>query len=199
MIIGIDIDDTLTDIKDELYSAALNLAKKRKRTLHLEIPFVDGSNDGSRYKKVFGFTHEDLLYFIKNYQEKIMLNAKPRPFAKQTILLLKGLGHKIYIITARDYDVHDDPYSLSETWLKENEIYYDKLIVNAKNKSLVCKHENVNILIDDNINNCIRAKEEGIKPIYFSEFDDQSHITNLDDWKKIFDYIKFMTDPNLNG
>ena len=84
-----------------------------------------------------------------SYQENITKKAKPREDVVDVIKKLRKDGHKIYIITARDSEFHNDPYELSKTWLDKNNIEYDKLIVNARDKVKICKEQNVNIFIDD--------------------------------------------------
>ena len=103
------------------------------------------------YKKKFEFTYEELKYFLKNIQEEITNRAKPRNNAIETINRLRKEGHKIIIITARDSEFHDNPYLLSKNWLDKNNIEYDKLIVNAREKGTICKNENIDLFIDDTI------------------------------------------------
>ena len=38
----------------------------------------DKNNDGSSFKEKYNFTHEELQYFFKNIQEKIIKSAEPR-------------------------------------------------------------------------------------------------------------------------
>jgi len=70
---------------------------------------------------------------------------------------LKELGHTIIIITARTDEFHDNPYRQSKEWLEKNNIEYDKLVVNARDKGMACIEEKIDLYIDDNLNNCIRV------------------------------------------
>ena len=152
MRIGIDIDNTLTDIQQDLNNAAYMYATRLNKHLDLKnLNLIDKNNDGNIYQKAFGFTDEELKYFLKDIQENITTNAIPRKGTLEFINKLHLEGYEIYIITARDSEFHDDPYKQSEEWLKKNNIYYDKLIVNARNKGKVCKEEKVDLFIDDNI------------------------------------------------
>ena len=83
---------------------------------------------------MFQFNYEELKYFLKDIQESITNKAKPRENAVEVINKLKNDGNEIIIITARDSEFHDDPYKYSKDWLDKNNIYYDKLVVNARNK-----------------------------------------------------------------
>ena len=55
-------------------------------------------------------------------------------------------GHKIIIITARGLKNAD---KISEKWLKEHNIKFDKLITNAKDKWAKCIENNIDVFIDD--------------------------------------------------
>ena len=50
MIIGIDIDDTLTDIRDELKEAATNYAKKLGKDVNNEDNYIENKNNGNDYQ-----------------------------------------------------------------------------------------------------------------------------------------------------
>ena len=186
--IGIDIDDTLTDIRDKLRESALEYAKKLGKSINLE--YIEDKNNGNVYQQKYGFTYEELKYFLKNIQEEITKEAKPRKYVVEIIKKLRTEGHKIYIITARDDEFHDDPYLLSKNWLDKNNIKYDKLIVNAREKGTVCKNENIDLFIDDQLNNCLDVVKEGIKVIRISnENCNNNNIVDLNNWTKIYEYI----------
>ncbi len=195
MNIGIDIDNTITEIKEELdiavHKYAIKLGKNIRNTEDIE----DINNDGSAYIDKFQFTYEELKYFLKNIQEEITNRAKPRKNAVETIKKLRSDGHKIIIITARDNEFHDNPYLLSKNWLDKNNIEYDKIIVNAREKGTVCKNENVDLFIDDQLNNCLDVLTKGIKVIRISdEISKNKDIIDLKNWNEIYDYIGILTN-----
>ena len=192
MRIGIDIDNTLTDIQKDLNNAAYKYANSLNKKINFKnLELIDKKNDGNIYQKAFGFTHEELKYFLKNIQENITNNAIPREGVLEFINKLHSDGHEIYMITARDLEFHDDPYKQSEEWLKKNNIYYDKLIVNARIKGKVCKEEKVDLFIDDNINNCLDVKRYGIKTICLNTNNCcKDKIPIFDNWTDIYNYIK---------
>lgn len=191
MNIGIDIDNTITEVQNELNKAAYDYAIK----LGKNIENADNSlevikNNGDTYKKNFQFSYDELKYFLKNIQEKITNKAKPRDNAVEVINGLKREGHKIFIITARDREFHDNPYLLSKNWLNENNIEYDKIIVNAREKGTVCKNENIDLFIDDQLNNCVDVEKEGIQTIRISADDKKyTNIVSLKDWKEIYKFV----------
>lgn len=191
MIIGIDIDNTITDVRDELNNAAYEYAIKLGKSINeLEKNFEDIKNNGDTYRERFQFSYDELKYFLKNIQEEITNRAEPRINAVKIINRLRKDGHKIIIITARDIEFHDEPYLLSKNWLDKNNIEYDKLIVNAREKGAVCKNEDIDLFIDDQLNNCLDVLKENIKVIRFSDkVCDNNDIVNLNNWTKIYEYI----------
>ena len=143
--------------------------------------------------KKFQCTYEELKYFLTDIQENITNSANPRENAKEAIDKLKEKGHEIYIITARDSEFHDDPYKLSKDWLDKNKIYYDKLIVNAREKSSVCKNEKIDLFIDDQLNNCLSVQNAGIQTIMITnEIYNYDEIKQLKNWNEIYNYINEM-------
>ena len=135
--------------------------------------------------------YDELLYFFGNIQEKITKKAKPREDVVEVLKNLRKDGHKIYIVTARDSEFHNDPYGLSKTWLDKNNIEYDKLIVDARDKAKVCKEQNVDLFIDDKLSNCQGVSNEGIVTIRITNYTDpHQNIINKKNWKEIYEYIK---------
>ena len=193
MRIGIDIDNTITDIEEQLNEAAFNYAKQLGKGIteaDRDKKIEDSQNDGNIYKKRYNFTYEELKYFLGNIQEEITNNAEPRPDAVKVIKKLREEGHEIYIITARDNEFHEDPYILSKVWLDKNNIEYDKLIVNVRKKAPVCKNEKIDIFIDDQLNNCLEVSKEGIKTIRFTaDTNEYENIVNINNWNKVYVYI----------
>ena len=191
MNIGIDIDNTITEVQNKLNKAAYDYAIKLGKNIeNADNPLEDIKNNKDTYKKKFQFSYDELKYFLKNIQEEITNKATPRENAVEVINRLKKEGHKIYIITARDSEFHDNPYLLSKNWLDKDNIEYDQIIVNAREKGIVCKNENIDLFIDDQLNNCLDALKEGIKVIRISnEICNNKDIVDLNSWTQIYKYI----------
>ena len=190
MRIGIDIDDTMTSIKDKLTNAAIQYAKSlNKDVQNIDYNIVDIYNNGNIYQKLFNFNYEELKYFLGTIQEEITDNAIPRENCVEVINKLHNDGNEIYIITARDKEFHEDPYLQSKEFLDKNSIYYDKLIVNSRNKAMACIENNIDLLIDDSISNCLNSDNFGIDTITIGNKNNRG-IKNVDNWEEIYDYIK---------
>ena len=96
MRIGIDIDDTLTDISEELENAALEYATTLGKNQKKDIANIVDKNDGNVYQEKYGFTYDELKYFLKDIQESITGKAIPRENAKETISKLRKAGNEIF-------------------------------------------------------------------------------------------------------
>lgn len=190
--IGIDIDDTLTDIREQLTNAVFEYAKELNKKVENEnIEINDVNNDGNIYQKKFNFSYEELKYFLGPIQESITNNAIPRKDCVEVIKKLHAEGNEVYIITARDSEFHEDPYQQSMNWLNKNDIYFDKLIVNARDKKKVCLDENIDILIDDSISNCKNVISGGISAIMItnSNIVEKDNISCFENWIDIYNYL----------
>lgn len=195
MRIGIDIDDTLTDINEELENASLEYATKLGKNQTKDISNLVDKNDGNIYQVKYGFTYDELKYFLKDIQESITGKAIPRENAKETISKLRKAGNEIYIVTARDFEFHDDPYILSKEWLDKNDIEYDKLIVNARDKAQICKEEKIDLFIDDKTSNCTDVSRIGVVAIRIANDNIQNNeFITLKDWNSIYRYINKIGD-----
>ena len=192
MRIGIDIDDTLTDVKNELIKAGENYARSLGKDIKVDKNFEDKNNNGNKWQEMFQFNYEELKYFLKDIQESITNKAKPRENVVEIINKLKNDGNEIIIITARDSEFHDDPYKYSKDWLDKNNIYYDKLVVNARNKEDACIEEKIDLFIDDSKSNCLNVKNAGIKTIRVcNEIENSnSNLICFNNWNDIYSYIQ---------
>ena len=192
MRIGIDIDDTLTDVKKELLEAGRKYAESLGKEIKVDKTFEDKSNNGNEWQEKFGFTYDELKYFLKDIQEGITNKAKPRENVVEVINKLKNDGNEIIIITARDSEFHDDPYQYSKDWLDKNKICFDKLVVNARDKKIACMQEKIDIFIDDSESNCLNVKKAGIKTIRVcNEIEDNnSNLICFNNWNDIYSYIQ---------
>ena len=192
MRIGIDIDDTLTDVKNELIKAGENYARSLGKDIKVDKNFEDKNNNGNKWQEMFQFNYEELKYFLKDIQESITNKAKPRENVVEVINKIKNDGNEIIIITARDSEFHDDPYKYSNDWLDKNNIYYDKLVVNARNKDDACIEEKIDLFIDDSKNNCLIVEKAGIKTIRVcNEIENNnSNLICFNNWNDIYSYIQ---------
>lgn len=181
MRIGIDIDGTITDVNDKLKNA------KFQYTNRLNKHFSE-------------LSREDNKEFLKTIHEEITFSAEPRQGAVQAIKELHDMGNEIYIITSRCECYHVNVYERTYKWLIENNILFDKLIVNALHKEKICVENDIDLIIDDKLRVCIECTECGIQAInikhksqkinaFSNTFESARTFPMFTDWEEILECI----------
>jgi len=186
-VIGFDLDDTITDI----YKDMLNEAYKFDLSIN-----GNGiiNNDEYLVGKKYKWSDEILDLFFRKHRIKVVERAKIRDNAIKIMNKLKEDGYKIVIITARSDKYYDDSYQYTYNWLKKNDIPFDKLIVNAKDKREVCLSENIGIFVDDMPQNCEDVlKIPNIKVYLMDNLEntcDNNEIIRVKDYLELYEFIK---------
>ncbi len=183
MKIGIDIDDTLT------YAHELRLTYGQK--------FDYEQRDGKSLKNPNGRDTTDIFNWDEETDLKLWWGAlgkaekenNPREFAKEVIHKLRSRGHIIYIISARDRKYFKDPYEESKEWLEKNQIEYDELIVECKQKGKYCKQIGIDAFLDDKEENCEALHNEGIKTFLFDNVFNQNVVNK--NITRVYSFIQF--------
>ncbi|WP_196802958.1 HD domain-containing protein [Candidatus Stoquefichus massiliensis] len=172
MNIGIDIDDTLTNSFDyfmpyvaEYFGVSINELKEKK---------ISYGNLPEEWKK-------DEVGFCQTYYDQIVPMTPFKKDAVWGIEKLRELGHKIIIITARSYELYTDPYQTTKQELMNGQIVYDQLIC-TMNKAQACIQENISVLIDDHIGNCLAANQQGIAAIVFNS---AANLNEQVEWNRV--------------
>mgnify|MGYP004669563243 FL=1 len=193
MNIGIDIDDTISNTYDFLFNYAqkYTIIDKNK-----EIKNVNRNAITHMYTTTFhNWTDEEEKEFLNKYYEKIIKEVKPKMYAVEIINKLKAEGHKIYLITARFKMDNININLLTQKWVEENNIQYDKLIIDAQNKLEIAKENNIDIFIDDSIKNCETIANDGkIKTFIFDSIVNINYknekITRVYSWPHLYQEIQ---------
>ena len=158
MRIGIDIDNCISNFDDVLLEEYIKHDKKLRNTGII--------NDKPYYitEGMFDWSKEENDNFYYNNIQRIAMSLKPLNNAKEVIDKLKADGNEIYIITSRDNGEYINPEKMTREWLEKYEIYFDKLILTGRHeKGPVCKENNIDIMIEDNIKNCEDIENNGVK------------------------------------
>ena len=126
MRIGIDIDGVLTDVIRYAcdYGSKYFFDKYGKLDINI---------DSWSLKDMFNVSDEEdkecWLKIVDNYA----INESARPFAAEIIDKIKNENNEIYIITARSAskwdDVNGEMNNILISWLNNNNIKYDKIIL----------------------------------------------------------------------
>ena len=194
MNIGIDIDDTISETFETLlpYSQKYIIEDlKRKSTIELR------SDYPNHFYIVYmnGWNEKEAIDFWEKYYAEILRKVNIKKFASEVINKLKNEGHKIYLITAR-WDMRaDNVEEITKQWLKDNNIEYDGLFLNANDKLQLAKENNIDIFIDDSFNNCKNIVDNTNAKVYMmtsrvnGNLKDEK-IKRVYSWPEIYNLIK---------
>lgn len=187
MIIGIDIDNTITNTSPILkkYCKEYN-EKVVKRNLQMH-------EDGCASYTLYDWTPEENMDFCIKYLEEVVLQAEIKKNAKEVIEKLKKEGHIINIISSRALPMFKTPYETTEKFLKEHGIVYDKLLVGKIEKKSSCIENKLDVLIEDEPQ-YVTQMSEFIPVIVFDEIYNKQcvgkNIIRVNDWNQIYNIIK---------
>lgn len=176
MILGIDIDDTICD-------SWLTIAPTMCKDFNLDYNKILQSK--KTYRDIAYMTDEQYRDYSKKFKQ-LLRSVKLKKDVKEIIDELSK-ENKIIFITARPDYSFDNAYLFTKKFLDENNIYYDKIIVNGENKKQICAKENIDIFIDDSKNNCESVSELGIKVLMYENYfnEDETRFKKVNNWKEI--------------
>ncbi len=179
MRIGIDLDDTICRTTESVHNYLDNYSKDNN------LNPLDIMND------------EDLkLNFFKQTIKDIYTNAEIKREVSKVLKRLKNKGNEIYIITARSnyYFLKENQVEqITENWLKENNIEYDKVIydVYGEKRASICKKYKIDLMIDDDPYNYKKIVAKGLKCLLYDDREkynlEKDYVTN---WLQIEKYIE---------
>lgn len=187
MNIGIDIDDTISNTHDVLFSYAekYTVEQLKREIIKPEEKFLSGNGYCQRFHQ---WTQEEANVFWDKYYATIIQQVTPKKFAKDIIREWRKIGHKIYLVTARFQLPTCDIKQITKEWLQKNEIEYDEIIFNASDKVEAVKNNNIEVFIDDAVPNCINVSEIGVKTYIMDSMENQGYgeIPNV---KRLYSWI----------
>ena len=198
MRIGIDIDGVLTNIEQwQLDMGSKNIFEKYNKE-------IENAN-GYDLKEIFNIEESLDDEFWREYLFDYAENEPARKHSNEVTNKLKEDGNEIYIITARYLTDKDDENgkrmrNIVINWLKEYNIYYDKIIFSLEEKLDICMENKIDLMIEDKVGNinkiskyipviCFDArynqKCKG-KNIYrcYSWYDIYAKVKNIIKWEK---------------
>lgn len=144
MIIGVDLDDTLT----RLIKGFIKAGKEYCKANGIKKAIINRHSE--QIDEIFGFDENQVRDVWFNFFFEALNNYASRPGASQVMKSLKERGHTIYIVTARDFIWHRNPYQESYDWLVKNDIPFDKIFLCKEgSKCKVCKDEKIDVFLDD--------------------------------------------------
>ena len=165
MNIGIDIDDTISDTFEALlaYSQKYTIEDlKRESNIDINKDYLNHLY----IESASGWNDIETKNFWEKYYEDILKAVNIKNFASKVINNKRKNGDKIFLITARWDMPNFDTKKLTEDWLQENNVQYDKLFMNASDKVQLVKENNIDLFIDDSFNNCKQISENTNAKVY---------------------------------
>lgn len=195
MNIGIDIDDTISNSFESVFT---NAQKS-------DIEFGN-SGDPKKYGKIADHNYIETMYpdwskeqtdlFWERYFIDMLTIATPKDEVAEILKKLKQEGNNIIIITSR-YEFEEDSHlvqNYTQKWLEKNNIVYDKLVMNAQNKLNASKENDVEMFIDDSVAHCRNVQSGGIITFLYTSTCNQAVEANdlqrVYSWPQIYDKYK---------
>lgn len=196
MRIGVDIDNVLSNFNEVLLKDYINHDKELRN---------NGIVNSNVYiRKMFDWSEDEEKQYYKENIERLAYLFEPIKDCSKYIKKLRENGNYICIISGRDNGEYSDPYNMTTKWLKKYDIEYDKLILtnayNHQEKADICIENNIDIMIDDSINVCIKCSGNNIKSLLFNtEYNkNETRYTRVNNWEEIFNYISNYTKEKIS-
>lgn len=194
MKIGIDIDGVLlnTEILFKIYAEIYDMELGKSGVIN---------NNEWTIEKRYDWDKKELEQYWERYIIKATEESEIMPGAKTILQKLKDEGHILIINTARGIDdgltteklrkeIID---SAKEKFEKEN-LKFDKYYWGIINKEIPCKQENIDVMIEDSYDNCIKLAKEKIKVLYLRDkvspiIENNNYVQEVHNWGEIYRYI----------
>ncbi|MGI6453580.1 MAG: 5' nucleotidase, NT5C type [Syntrophomonadaceae bacterium] len=199
MILGIDIDNTITDTRELIIEYGLKYINENN------LPHPDYSS-GYLIEEVFGWDQPTVDRFLEQYLVDIYDNVKPKKDALEVLRELKK-DHRLVLITSRNRN-HPFIRECTLKWLINNNIEYSALVMNPTqnlhhfSKLASCREHQIDIMIDDHHDLCLEIAQE-IPVIMFDQVYNRHvnapNITRVKSWLEIKRIIDRWTQNRRSG
>lgn len=150
--IGIDLDDTLTNLSSYMEEEAIKFDKS-----------INGrgivNHDCYLVGEKYNWSKENLELFFKYYRKNAVEKAKLKNKTVENLNAILKNNAEVFIITARSNKYYENAYQYTYKWLKDHHVPFSKLITNVKDKKKICLDEQIDIFIDDMLENCLSVSE----------------------------------------
>ena len=189
MILGIDIDDTITKTTEQTDIFAKEYTEK---VLNREFSINLDTYDPMWVQAAYGWTKEDEKGFWNLYYEKDMEMLEPKEDAIESINELYK-NHEIILISAR-WDFESGIIKkITKDWLERHDVHYHKLFINHVDKRKISMENNIDLFIDDSLKTCREIESIGIKTLLMTsrrtDKIDVGSITKVNSWDEILQKI----------
>ncbi len=185
MVIGIDIDDTISNTNDYLIKEALKYDQECVKGRGFK------NKDAYSYMEMFYWSVIDVDNFFKRIK-KINYYALLEPIKDASFYINKlyDEGNIIIFITKRENTIKTK--MMTKKWLKLHHFKYHKLVLNGDKKGEICKKFGIDLFIDNDEHNIYDALDYQVSCILkgtrFNK--DENELKRIEDWKDIYYYIR---------
>ena len=199
MIIGIDIDDTISESTKQIDILAKEYTEcvlNRKFIIH-----ETNSLDPMWAKYVYEWSNEEDKKFWDLYYENGMKNVKPKQNAVKVINELYK-ENEIIIISAR-WEIESGIINrITKEWLEKYNINYHKLYLGHKDKRNIVLENKIELFIDDSIKTCNEIQSLGIKTLIMTsrlnKNIDVGKNIRVNNWDEIYSEIQKMKNKKYD-
>ena len=191
MKIGLDLDGVVLDTEKQFRNEAelYDILKlNRNSTKDQSAQWAQ-----DRYK----WADDEKNEFIEKYLIEGTKKSHIMPGAKEVIELLKKDGHELVVITARGHDI-PVMKKLAQEMLEKENITFDKYYWETPEKVETAKKENIDLMVEDSLSNCMKLSKENIKSIYLRYSNmkpaNDKNIKECYIWGEVYRYIRELSD-----
>lgn len=194
MKIAIDIDGTLNDNIPYINKRVKKFAKREKIKLSYNPKEYD-------FCKKYNYSQEIDNKFWEEEIWNYATGIKQKKNASKIVKKLKNEGNEIIILTARYMADRKDENgqrmrSCVENWLKQNKIYYDKIVYVGENNSKLKAFLNnkCEILIDDKVEHLQEISQHKLAICMIEPYNENvkynNNVVKCKTWKQVYKAIK---------
>lgn len=171
MVIGIDIDDTITKTTEGI-------------TKLLSI------------NEIMTLNHEEIEKLVIKNTERIIPTLELKEQVLEVLNYFKDLGIKLVFITARGDNAFEKMISLTNLYFEQKKIPYDEIVYAKTYKGKTAQDLGVNVFIDDKEEVLDDVAKYGIKTVRMVNNDDSSKHFVVKSWQEFKDYIDSIGGEN---
>jgi uncharacterized HAD superfamily protein len=191
MIIGLDIDNVISDFDGGMKPLFLKEDKNKRNTgiINKSLHYMKGMLDWSE---------EEVERFLASVCEDCAKRLKIRRGAREYINKLIAEGHEIVLITYRKEPNFLNGEKTTKDWLNAKKINYHKLVLSdSPNKTEECKKNNIDIMFDDRAGYVYKMREGGVNCVLVLtkyNLSERKNLPHVGSWKELYDYIQRLSD-----
>lgn len=189
MVFVFDLDDTICETDSYSKQYIKNFIKANK------LKYKQIANTARFAERYFDWDKAIAIKWYKRYGDEMMLNFPIKTETKNFLNKLQAGGHKIIIATARARDWHTAPKHITQQWLKNNNIKYNKIYIGRIDKENICNENHADIFVDDDINILTRVANSTNTKVFLKTTNYNKNLTvpkNVIRIKSLSDMLKFI-------